>query len=355
MKKLFVLFLLLGVLLCATIRAESVFFNGDGSPTDDCVRLFDALNFPVNIVDAESCSKFFKGEGWSFLRQNSWLDGKYPNSRNMPVNFNVALDLFGKMGVVRKNMPLFPLQNYNYIMIVSETMPEMLLNYKFFTEEILAHYGEIRGKLIFIFQPEEPPVSQCGSMAESGKSEEADLSFAGLIKREWEKLVGEAGGKLPGECAENFAHDMQDNVRFVSAPSTVRPLKGPESPKIEPKVANLFCNTLHGIAYGMIDLGEIEANVLVISSAHSIAKRSMLFNRIIESVPLPVRCAVTCFGNLGLEDATDRADYSVNANVVGYEVTAFQANCQYCFTSDEFSAAMLLHFFRLANQEITTR
>jgi hypothetical protein len=339
MEKILVFCLLLCALLCAALRADPVFFNRDGSPTADCLGLLDALNFPVDIADANSFGELFETRVWEFLWENSWLDGKYRNARGKSVNFDAAINFFEKMGVLRKKIP--SLRSYDYVIFMSETLPEMLLNCKFFAEEVASRWGEICPKPIFVFQPSKLLAQK---RTPQGKG---TVPPSEGTESELEAFIDAFSGKL----SEEFVRNMQSNMHLVPAEKRqYLELQSSVPPMFA--VLPLFMYTFKGIAYGMIDLGEAETNILVILSTHNFTGMAESLGREIEVARFPESIGVSFRRH---DDSGTAAAHQINIDLAGYEIPVPPSSFPRYRELNEFSMEMFSYFFDLANGEISSK
>lgn len=120
--------------LTYNLCAENIFFTSDRQLTPNCRELFDALNFPQEIVNADSCVENWENHVLDFLYNNSWLDGEYPTARGKNVNFDKVIKFLEKTGIILEKIP--SKTRYDYIVVMSNNGVEAIFNDKFFRKNV---------------------------------------------------------------------------------------------------------------------------------------------------------------------------------------------------------------------------
>ncbi len=150
-------FLILSFIFLSTIchlQADWEFFTQDGKLTADCKELFDALNLPKEIVDAETLGRLWESQVIDFLHQNSWMDGEYRNKRGDVVNFDKVIDLLEKLKVITCSAVDLIDEAYDYVVIMSDNAVEARLNARFWQYLVNSDKGHflVDGMPVLLFQ-----------------------------------------------------------------------------------------------------------------------------------------------------------------------------------------------------------
>jgi hypothetical protein len=223
----------------------------------------------------------------------------------------------------------------------------MLLNCKFFVEEVIPRCGEICAKPIFVFQPVKLLL-----LTQQGEKSSA-LSYDGT-KSEMEAFIDMLSKKFPTDRRKEFVRDMRSNVCPVLA-------QKPQHPDIKPRTSMpttlpLFMHTFRGIAYGIVDLGETETNILIIFPTRNFARMAEVLAREVEVANFPESCHVSvirpdfrrCYDSKPV-------GHRIEIDLVGYEISAPLSSVSPCHELNEFSMEMFSCFFDLANAEIADK
>jgi hypothetical protein len=202
-----------------------------------------------------------------------------------------------------------------------------MLNCKFFAEQVIPRCPGICSKPILVFNPEQ------------------FLNAAGDLTLE--KFIEIVSERVPKQNREKLVEDMRNNVRFISR---LNDGKNPAPPAVQ-----LFLRTVCEIAYGAIDLGKKATDILVISSTQNLAKIADVLCKVDGPANFPENCKILCRGYVNLGLAANYTGHRINIDVAGYEIKNRQDGLLSAIPPSEFSLAVFLYFFRLANGEIANK